>query len=111
MCPVEIITAFVVGGALQRDQNKRKRIARERREAEAAAKAAEEEAALLKELEEAKNPTSFTSDLAPGLTFTSAEARDAYLLQMGKDSVTENNTTNKPTANDDFNLLTNPFFL
>ena len=108
MCPVEIAVAFVVGGAYQRDQNKKARIARERREAEAAAKAAEEEAALLKELEEAKNPTSFTSDLAPGLTFTSAEARDAYLLQLGKDSVaetTDNNTDSNTDNNTDDRVI------
>ena len=111
MCPVEIITAFVVGGALQRDQNKRNRIAREKREAEAAAKAAEEEAALLKELEEAKNPTQFTTDLAPGLIFTSAEARDAYILQIGKESVTEtidNNTDGNTNGNTDDSVLDGP---
>jgi len=107
MCPVEIAVAFVVGGAIQRDQNKKARIAREKKEAEAAAKAAEEEAKLKAELEAAKNPTSFTSDLAPGLTFTSAEARDAYLLQLGKDSVSEttDNTTDTTDGTTDDRVI------
>jgi len=107
MCPVEIAVAFVVGGAIQRDQNKKARIAREKKEAEAAAKAAEEEAKLKAELEAAKNPTSFTSDLAPGLTFTSAEERDAYLLQLGKDSVSEttDNTTDTTDGTTDDRVI------
>jgi hypothetical protein len=84
----------VGGGALQRDANKQARIARENREAAEAAKREEDRKALEAELEAAKNPTSFTTDLAPGLTFTSAEARDAYILNMGKESVTETTDNN-----------------
>ena len=93
MCnPLVVLGAaigLVGGGALQRDANKRERIARENREAEAAAKREEDRKALEAELEAARNPTQFTSDLAPGLIFTSAEARDNYILNLGKESVTE----------------------
>jgi len=85
------VTAIAVG-SLEREKGKRRRIAAEqlaetlRLENEAKLKAEAER------IEELENPTSFTSPLAPGLTFTSAEARDAYLIEYGKEqAVVENN--------------------
>jgi hypothetical protein len=106
MCnPLVVLGAaigLVGGGALTREQNKRERIARENREAEAAAKREEDRLALEAELEAARNPSQFTTDLAPGLVFTSAEARDNYILNMGKESVNEtidNNTDGNTGGN------------